>query len=113
MLLYKSSHWHVVSYTFGMSVLVVVQNLVEFILPNRAARTMNKTPLQLSFAQRCKELRMHLGMSQEAFANRIGMDRSYYGSIEVGGRNLTLSNLQKIADGFGLTLAELMEGVEA
>lgn len=50
-------------------------------------------------------------MSQEAFANAIEMDRSYYASIEVGRRNVTLLNMKKIADGFGVTLSDLLFGV--
>lgn len=45
-------------------------------------------------------------------ANLIEMDRSYYASIEVGRRNVSLSNLKKIADGFHITISELMRGVE-
>ena len=56
-------------------------------------------------------LRDAIGMSQEAFANTIGMDRSYYASIEVGRRNVTLCSMSKIAEGFGVTLSELLEGV--
>mgnify|MGYP002668953807 FL=1 len=44
-------------------------------------------------------------------ANLIEMDRSYYASIEVGRRNVNLSNLKKIADGFQISIAELMRGV--
>ena len=73
---------------------------------------MDKRETQKSFAQRCKVLRADDGASQEAFANRIGMDRSYYASIETGMRNVTLSNLCKIAKGFGVSLSKLLEGVE-
>lgn len=45
------------------------------------------------------------------YANLIEMDRSYYASIEVGRRNVSLSNLKKIADGFQISIAELMRGV--
>lgn len=74
------------------------------------------TTLQKSFGMRCKELRAGLGCSQEQFANLIEMDRSYYASIEVGRRNVSLSNLKKIdlkkiADGFQITISELMRGV--
>ena len=48
---------------------------------------------------------------QEQFANLIEMDRSYYASIEVGRRNVSLSNLKKIADGFQISIAELTRGV--
>lgn len=39
------------------------------------------------------------------------MDRSYYASIEVGRRNVSLSNLSKIANGFNISIAALMTGV--
>ena len=64
------------------------------------------TTLQKSFGMRCKELRAGLGCSQEQFANLIEMDRSYYASS-----NVSLSNLKKIADGFQISIAELMRGV--
>lgn len=51
-------------------------------------------------------------MQSGAFANLIEMDRSYYASIEVGRRNVSLSNLKKIADGFQISISELMRGVE-
>lgn len=69
------------------------------------------TRLQTSFGLRCRELRSGLGVSQETFANAIDMDRSYYASIEVGRRNVTLMNMKKIADGFGVDLSELLLGV--
>lgn len=62
------------------------------------------TQIQTSFGIRCKELRTNRGLSQEGFANAIGMDRSYYASIEAGRRNVTLLNMKKIADGFGMPL---------
>ncbi len=65
--------------------------------------------IQTSFGTRCKELRAGLGVSQESFANKIGMDRSYYASIEAGRRNVTLVNMKKIADGFGASLSELFD----
>ena len=54
------------------------------------------TTLQKSFGMRCKELRAGLGCSQEQFANLIEMDRSYYASIEVGRRNVSLSNSRRL-----------------
>lgn len=72
-----------------------------------------KTPLNQSFGRRCRELRDAAGKSQLEFAASIGMDRSYYASIEVGDRNVTLSSMAKIADGFGVSLEELLGGVSA
>ena len=63
------------------------------------------------FGERLKELRKKAGISQEKFALKIGMDRTYYASVEAGRRNIALQNIKKIADGFGVTLSELFKDV--
>ena len=64
------------------------------------------------FGQRVKELRNQTGLSQEKFALKIGMDRTYYASVEAGKRNIALQNIKKIAEGFGISLSELVSGLE-
>ena len=61
--------------------------------------------------QRIKELRSKTGLSQEKFALQIEMDRTYYASVESGIRNISIINIKKIADGLGVTLSELFEGL--
>lgn len=68
--------------------------------------------LQTSFGDRCRQLRRATGLSQEKFAYSIGMDRSYYASIENGMRNVTLSSMAKIAKGLRISVSELLLGVE-
>lgn len=63
------------------------------------------------FGYRLKMLRKQAGISQEKFALKIGMDRTYYASVEAGRRNIALVNIKKIADGFGITLSELFSGM--
>ena len=60
---------------------------------------------------RIKQLRSNLGLSQEKFALKIGMDRTYYSSVENGKRNVSIVNLKKIADGLNVSLSELFEGI--
>lgn len=48
-------------------------------------------------------------MSQESFSLKIEIDRSYYASVEIGKRNISLKNIEKIANGLGVTLEELFE----
>ena len=67
--------------------------------------------LQTKVGLRIKDLRAAVDISQERFANKIGMDRTYLASIEVGQRNVTLQNLAKIANGFDMTLSEFLEGI--
>ena len=59
---------------------------------------------------RIKELRNQKGLSQEKFALDIGMDRTYFASVEAGRRNIAIINIKKIADGLCVTLSELFEG---
>ena len=63
------------------------------------------------FANRIKELRQKQGLSQEKFALKIDMDRTYYASVEDGKRNISIKNIKKIADGFELSLEELFKGM--
>jgi transcriptional regulator with XRE-family HTH domain len=60
---------------------------------------------------RIKELRKTTGLSQEKFALKIEMDRTYYSTIEAGKRNVSLRNIKKIADGLGITISELFLGL--
>lgn len=68
--------------------------------------------IQLAFGKRLQRLRKERGISQEKFALTIGMDRTYYASVEAGKRNISLCNIQRISDGFGMNLSQLFDGVE-
>lgn len=64
-----------------------------------------------SLGKRIRELRQQTGQSQEKFALKIGMDRTYFASVEAGKRNIAICNIKKIADGLNVTLSELFEGL--
>ena len=62
--------------------------------------------------KRIQELRRSkTGLSQEKFALRIEMDRTYFASVEAGRRNISIVNIKKIADGLGVSLSELFMGL--
>lgn len=61
--------------------------------------------------KRIRELRKETGLSQEKFAAKIGMDRTYYASVELGKRNISIINLEKIAQGLGMSLADMFLGI--
>ena len=65
--------------------------------------------IQKSFGQKVQQLRKEKGLSQEKFALSIDMDRTYFASVEAGKRNIAIKNIQKIADGLGVSLSELFE----
>ena len=60
---------------------------------------------------RIRALRKQTKLSQEKFALKIGMDRTYFASVEAGKRNVSIVNIKKIADGLGVSLSELFEGL--
>lgn len=63
--------------------------------------------LTQKFGKRIQELRKQTGLSQENFALKFELDRSYLASIESGKRNPSLKTIKKLADSFGISLAEL------
>ena len=65
--------------------------------------------IKKSFGERVRFFRNELGISQEKFALLIGMDRTYLASVEAGKRNISLLNIQKIANGLGITISTLFE----
>jgi len=59
---------------------------------------------------RLRELRKKAGLTQEAFAERSQFSYKYYQGIERGQwTNLRLRTLQKLADGYNVTLSQLLE----
>ena len=73
---------------------------------------MAKKDILETFGDRVRSLRKEAGWSQEEFADECEMDRTYVGGIERGERNLALRNIEKIAIALGISIAELMDGVE-
>ena len=67
--------------------------------------------IKKAFGVRIQELRKAHGMSQEKFALQINMDRTYYASVEAGRRNISIVNIQKIANGLNVSLADLFDGI--
>jgi len=63
----------------------------------------------VKLGNRLRKERMALGLSQEQFAERAGVHRTYVGMIERAEKNITLTNLEKIADALGLEPSELLK----
>ena len=50
------------------------------------------------FASNLRKYRNKLGLSQENFAEKAGLHRTYISAIECGKRSIALDNIQRIAD---------------
>jgi transcriptional regulator with XRE-family HTH domain len=65
--------------------------------------------LQRTVGRNLRAYREAQGLSQEAFADVLGVHRTYMGGIERGERNLTLKSLERIAGRLGLDPMVLLE----
>ncbi|MBD2126056.1 helix-turn-helix domain-containing protein [Microcoleus sp. ZQ-A2] len=60
------------------------------------------------FGERVRVLRQARGISQEALALAAGLDRTYVGGVERGERNISLINIQKIAQALDVSPGDLL-----
>lgn len=67
-----------------------------------------KTPILLKFGNRVREIRIQKGLSQEQLAHLANVHRTYIGMIERAEKNITLINIQKIANGLSVNLIDLL-----
>lgn len=59
--------------------------------------------LRLLFSKNIRMRRAQLGLSQEALADAAGLHRTYIGSVERCERNISIDNIQRIADALGVS----------
>lgn len=69
----------------------------------------NTSGIQALFGAHLKKLRLQAGLSQEAFADKCGLDRTYVSGIERGVRNPTLEVINTLAAGLEIELSKLFE----
>jgi transcriptional regulator with XRE-family HTH domain len=70
-----------------------------------------RTNITERFGNRLRELRQRAKLSQEEFAARCDLDRTYISGIERGKRNVALRNIEAIAKALDLTISELLRGL--
>ena len=61
----------------------------------------------MTFGKVVRQLRLKRGLSQEIMAAKAGIHRNYWGSIERGKRDVSLSAILKIAGALGVRPAKL------
>ena len=64
------------------------------------------------FGSAVRDRREALGLTQEEFAERAGLHRTYLSDVERGTRNLSLVNIERVATALTLKLSELFVLVE-
>lgn len=63
---------------------------------------------RLVFAANLRRLREQRGLSQERLAELAELHRTYVGSVERGERNVSIDNMEHLADALGVQLKDML-----
>ena len=66
----------------------------------------------IRYGQAVRKIRLEQEISQEELAARCGLHRTYISDIELGKRNLSLENIERIALSLSKTLSDFFKEVE-
>jgi len=72
-----------------------------------------KLEILTAFGEIVRDARKAKGLSQEELAEKAGLHRTYIGMIERGEKNITLSNISKIARALEIPINELFKNLES
>ncbi len=67
--------------------------------------------ISIRFGARLRSLRCDRNLTQVQLADHLGIDRSYISDVERGKKAMSLSYLETVADGFKMTLPQLLDGL--
>lgn len=73
---------------------------------------MENIKIQKSFGKVIKKIRQEKGISQEYLAELVDLHRTYISDIERGGRNVSLVNIWRIAEGLEVSAFEIFKEME-
>ncbi len=68
---------------------------------------MSKRKILIAFGDKVRELRKEKGLSQEELSYKADLHRTYIGMIERAEKNITLTNIEKIAKALDVDIKKL------
>ena len=68
----------------------------------------SKRKVLIKFGERVRELRKEKELSQEQLSYKADLHRTYIGMIERAEKNITLVNIEKIANALDVSINDLM-----
>lgn len=71
----------------------------------------NDSDICVAFGRAVRARRIELDLSQEKFALKAGLDRTYVSGVERGVRNVSLRNIAVIAEALEMPVAKLMDSM--
>jgi transcriptional regulator with XRE-family HTH domain len=70
---------------------------------------MSKKIISVKFGEKVREVRVSQNLSQEQLAYLADVHRTYIGMVERAEKNITLVNIEKIANALNISLIELFK----
>jgi transcriptional regulator with XRE-family HTH domain len=70
---------------------------------------MTKKKILIAFGDKVRELRKERGLSQEELSFKADLHRTYIGMIERAEKNITLTNIEKIAKALNVKVKDLLD----
>jgi transcriptional regulator with XRE-family HTH domain len=61
------------------------------------------------FSQRLRQIRQNKGLSQEELADLAGLHRTYVGSVERSERNISIDNMERLAQALEVDITDLLK----
>lgn len=71
----------------------------------------SKQEILIKFGERVREIRKEKGLSQEQLSFKADLHRTYIGMIERAEKNITLINIEKIANALEVGIKDLFNGI--
>jgi len=78
----------------------------------KRARWCAMNAIEIEFGKQVRGLREKQGISQEAFAVKAGIHRTYVSSIELGKVQISIRIAQQLADALGVPLSKIWKQLE-
>lgn len=69
--------------------------------------------IQIAFGHAIRKFRTEKNISQEMFANMCGLHRTYISDIERGLRNVSIENIDKMANALDMNISDIFKEVES
>ena len=69
----------------------------------------SKDKILINFGKQVRCIRKEKGLSQEQLAFKANLHRTYIGMIERAEKNITLINIEKIANALEVEISQLLE----
>lgn len=72
-----------------------------------------KSKILLKYGQVIRRIRLKKNISQEMLADLSGLHRTYMSDVELGKRNISLENIDRIAKALEISISDIFREIES